>query len=313
MFDIINNDAEEIKNSKVDKTIESARITKPVIFLEEELNKVNLPTITGFNFAAFGDANLALATMVGKLDTNSLFCKNVGLDINHSQCDTLFHIINNAIKEHVVLSFNNFIISKCKHLKLADHVALGIIYRFDNKISPDKSSSALKQIIVDFINDTTIFHKHSRDINYEVIDKLYNGTYSGENPYTDEYELLITSYSYTMTNLIGTMMTSAIHEELSSTFFSNYFDDGDEKAIDSNELLSKYKEIYPDSIKSLAVLYFENCFTAELYDLMITNIEPSIKGSLSDALSTLYMVFDDSKLDCRKAIMDKLSLQSKNQ
>ena len=291
MFEIDKPDNKlEISNLKNSKEKE---VTKAVIFIDEGLETPQLPTVTSLNFYTLSDANLALTDQViYDIKDRDLF-NMVSNTLSMNEEIVAADILLNHIKEIASMNFSGFIINKSKNINLNSNATMNIIKKFNDIINDNNNSlrHSLRKICKDYLSDLMYIHLKGKGINVKGLNEKFN------NFYSDELNVFMNSYSYIISNYIGSMMTYAIHSGLYDTFMIDKFGDYKiiEEIINRDDILTTYLETKPDSIFNLCVLYFENCFNVELYDLLINNIEPSVKNTLEIMISTFYYLFLDVK------------------
>lgn len=296
MFEIDKPDNKlEISNLKNSKEKE---VTKAVIFIDEGLETPQLPTVTSLNFYTLSDANLALTDQViYDIKDRDLF-NMVSNTLSMNEEIVAADILLNHIKEIASMNFSGFIINKSKNINLNSNATMNIIKKFNDIVNNNNNSlsHSLRKICKDYLSDLMYIHLEGKGVNVkDMLENTPNEKFN--NFYSDELNVFMNSYSYIISNYIGSMMTYAIHSGLYDTFMIDKFGDYKiiEEIINRDDILTTYLETKPDSIFNLSVLYFENCFNVELYDLLINNIEPSVKNTLEIMISTFYYLFLDAK------------------
>lgn len=296
MFEIDKPDNKlEISNLKNSKEKE---VTKAVIFIDEGLETPQLPTVTSLNFYTLSDANLALTDQViYDIKDRDLF-NMVSNTLSMNEEIVAADILLNHIKEIASMNFSGFIIKKSKDINLNSNATMNIIKKFNDIVNDNNNSlsHSLRKICKDYLSDLMYIHLEGKGVNVkDMLENTPNEKFN--NFYSDELNVFMNSYSYIISNYIGSMMTYAIHSGLYDTFMIDKFGDYKiiEEIINRDDILTTYLETKPDSIFNLSVLYFENCFNVELYDLLINNIEPSVKNALEIMISTFYYLFLDAK------------------
>lgn len=296
MFEVDKPDKLEISNLK---DSEEKEVTKAVIFIDEGLETPQLPTVTSLNFYTLSDANLALTDQVIYYVKDRDLFNMVSSTLSMNEGIVASDILLNHIKEIALMNFSGFIIKKSKDINLNPNAMMAITKKFNDKINyeNDKAySHSLRKMCKDYLSDLMYIHLEGKGID---VDGLLSSTPNKkfDNFYSNELNVFMNSYSYIISNYIGSMMTYAIHTGLYDTFMINNFGDPEiiKEIKNRNDILTTYLETKPDSIFNLSVLYFENSFNIELYDLLINNIEPSVKNALEKMISTFYYLFLDAK------------------
>jgi hypothetical protein len=277
-------------------------VIKPIIFLEDELKEVKSPTITSFNYLALSDANLALTNLLVNMDADDGdYFKKFMYNLNDDQSFIIREILYNSIREIASINFAGLINSECEKNGLNFYIKNIILDKFNNTINT--SSNDLFSFIYGFIKNYLICHRDGKEFDKNTLLNTFQHK-DCKIEFCNIYDAIVTSYSYNITNYISALMTYCIHSGLYDYFILNKDGYRNPQVIreeiiknisQRKDILTEYLKEHPSSIYNLALLYFENSFTIQLYNIMTDNIEPSIRHSLEITVGTFFYMFDDLK------------------